>query len=85
MSHESSLRPLMRLLGNQAMLMTWQELGRRHKQVSALHCKHSDTHLEAIVKHYQKQEDKARGLKRRVAAVDTAVLTSGKAPKRSRN
>src|SRR5688572_7751694 len=59
-----------RLLGNQAMLMTWQELGRRHKQVSALHCQHSDKHLEAIVTHYKKQEDKARSLKRRVAAVD---------------
>jgi hypothetical protein len=74
-----------RLLGNQAALMTWQELGRRHKQVSALHCQNSDTHMEAILKHYQRQEEKARNMKRRVAAVDSAMLTSGKAPKRSRN
>jgi hypothetical protein len=75
-----------RLLGNQASLLMWQELGRRHKQVSAVHCQHADAHLEAIVNHYKKQEEKARGLKkRRVAAVDSAVLTSGKAPKRSRN
>lgn len=74
-----------RLLGNQAQLMTWQELGRRHKQVSALHCQNADTHMEAILKHYQRQEEKTRGLKRRVAAVDSSMLTSGKAPKRSRN
>ena len=74
-----------RLLGNQAQLMTWQELGRRHQQVSALHCQNSETHMEAILKHYQRQEEKARGLKRRVAAVDSSMLTSGKAPKRSRN
>jgi hypothetical protein len=76
-----------RLLGNQAMLLTWQELGRRHKQVSAVHCQHANSHMEAIVKHHNRQEEKARQLKRRrVAAVDAAVLTSGKAaPKRSRN
>lgn len=74
-----------RLLGNQAQLMTWQELGRRHKQVSALHCQNSDAHMEAILKHYQRQEEKTRNLKRRVAAVDSSMLTSGKAPKRSRN
>lgn len=74
-----------RLLGNQAALMTWQELGRRHKQVSALHCQNSDTHMQAILKHYKRQEEKARNLKRRVAAVDSSMLTSGKAPKRSRN
>lgn len=74
-----------RLLGNQATLMTWQELGRRHQQVSALHCQNSETHMAAILKHYQRQEQKARNLKRRVAAVDSSMLTSGKAPKRSRN
>lgn len=74
-----------RLLGNQAALMTWQELGRRHQQVSALHCQNSDTHMQAILKHYQRQEEKARNMKRRVAAVDSSMLTSGKAPKRSRN
>jgi hypothetical protein len=74
-----------RLLGNQAHLMLWQEMGRRHQQVSALHCQNSDTHMEAILKHYKRQEEKARGMKRRVAAVDSSMLTSGKAPKRSRN
>ncbi|MFP2931695.1 hypothetical protein ACLESO_42240 [Pyxidicoccus sp. 3LG] len=77
-----------RLLGNQAMLQTWQEMGRRHQQVTQLHCQTADAHMVALMKHYEKQDEKARQLKRRrsgsVAAVDT-VLTSGKggSPKRS--
>jgi hypothetical protein len=77
-----------RLLGNQAMLQTWQEMGRRHQQVTQLHCQTADTHLMALMKHYDKQEEKARQMKRRrgtVAAVDSSVLTSGKAPKRGNN
>ncbi|NMO17630.1 hypothetical protein HPC49_41045 [Pyxidicoccus fallax] len=75
-----------RLLGNQAMLQTWQELGRRHQEVTQLHCQTSDAHLMALMKHYDKQEEKARQMKRRrVAAVDSAVLTSGKAPQRGNN
>lgn len=77
-----------RLLGNQAMLQTWQELGRRHQDVTQLHCQTADSHLVALMKHYEKQEEKGRQLKRRrggVAAVDSTVLTSGKAPKRGAN
>ncbi|SEM75101.1 hypothetical protein SAMN05444354_12284 [Stigmatella aurantiaca] len=69
-----------RLLGNQAQVQLWTELGRRHKQVSAVHCQHADVHTTAILAHQQKQEEKVRMLKQRrsVASVDTAVLTSGK-------
>ena len=77
-----------RLLGNQAMLQTWQELGRRHQEVTQLHCQTSDAHLVAMMKHYNKQEEKGRQLRRRrsgVAAVDSTVLTSGKASKRRNN
>ncbi|WP_426756457.1 hypothetical protein [Myxococcus sp. Y35] len=73
-----------RLLGNQAMLQTWQELGRRHREVTQLHCESSNPHMVAMMKHYKKLEDRARQLRRRrggVAAVDTSVLTSGKAPR----
>ncbi len=77
-----------RLLGNQAMLQTWQEMGRRHQQVTQLHCQTADSHLMALMKHYDKQEEKARQMKRRrggsVAAVDS-VLTSGKASQRGNN
>lgn len=71
-----------RLLGNQAQMHLWQELGRRHQQVSAVHCQHADVHVAAILEHQEKQAEKARQLKkrRRVATVDaSAVLTSGKA------
>jgi hypothetical protein len=73
-----------RLLGNQANLMLWQELGRRHQQVSAIACENANFHMEGMMRHLEHQEEKARKLKGRVAAVDT-VLTSGKAPKRGRN
>jgi hypothetical protein len=73
-----------RLLGNQAMLQTWQEMGRRHQQVTQLHCQTSNSHLMALMQHYDKQEEKARQMKRRrVASVDSTVLTSGKASQRS--
>ncbi|WZX19927.1 hypothetical protein NVS55_01990 [Myxococcus stipitatus] len=74
-----------RLLGNQAMLQTWQELGRRHQEVTQLHCQTSDAHMLARMKHYEKMEERVRQSRRRssVAAVDT-VLTSGKVPKRQR-
>jgi uncharacterized protein YceH (UPF0502 family) len=76
-----------RLLGNQAQVHLWQELGRRHQQVSAIHCQHADTHMAAILEHHEKQEEKARQLKkrRRVAAVDTTVLTSGSVPESRSN
>ncbi|XXF78554.1 hypothetical protein P2318_01995 [Myxococcaceae bacterium GXIMD 01537] len=74
-----------RMLGNQSTLLLWQELGRRHQQVSALACQNADTHLQAMLKHSLQQKEKARNLKRRVAAVDAAVLMSGKAPRRGSN
>lgn len=71
-----------RLLVSQARMHLWQELGERHKQVSAIHCKHADANLAAILLHEERQEEKARKLKRRhsVASVDSTVLTSGKEP-----
>lgn len=68
-----------RLLGNQARMHLWQELGERHKMVSAIHCQHADANLAAILEHEERQEEKARKLKRShsVASVDSTVLTSG--------
>jgi hypothetical protein len=76
-----------RLLGNQARVHLWQELGRRHQQVSEIHCQHTDANVMAILQHQEQQDEKARKLKkrRRVAAVDTTVLTSGKAPQTGHN
>jgi hypothetical protein len=76
-----------RLLGNQARMHLWQELGERHKSVSAVHCQHADANLAAMLEHQEKQEEKARKLKRRrhVASVDATMLTSGKAVQSSQN
>jgi hypothetical protein len=76
-----------RLLGNQARVHLWQELGERHKTVSAVHCRHAHGNVEAIIEHEEKQDEKARKLRRRrhVASVDSTVLTSGKAVESSQN
>ena len=75
-----------RLLVNQARMHLWQELGERHKEVSAVHCRHAHGNVEAIIEHEEKQEEKARKLRRRhVASVDSTVLTSGKAMESSQN
>ncbi len=69
-----------RLLGNQSKLHLWQEMERRHEQVSAIQCRVADDHLMAIAKHYEKQEAKARqlGKRRRMASADAAVLTGSR-------
>ena len=71
-----------RLLTDQARVHLWQELGERHKTVSAIHCHHADANLAAILEHEERQEEKARRLKRshNVASADTTVFTSGEEP-----
>ncbi|WP_309889840.1 hypothetical protein [Archangium sp.] len=68
-----------RLLGNQGKTHLWQELGRRHAQVSEIQCRVADEHLLSMAKHLEKQEAKARQVRkrRRMAAVDSRMLTSG--------
>jgi hypothetical protein len=69
-----------RLLGNQSKLHLWQELGERHQQVSAIQCRVADEHLMGMVKNLEHQERKAREnqRRRRMASVESAVLTSVK-------
>jgi hypothetical protein len=74
---EGALEELeMRLLANQASIHLWQELERRHRQVSTLHCRNVDSHLIAMARHLAAQEDKARQLRRRrrVLALDSVLL-----------
>ncbi|HEX8818299.1 MAG TPA: hypothetical protein VF794_00105 [Archangium sp.] len=68
-----------RLLGNQSKMHLWQELGRRHEEVSAIQCRVADEHLMGIAKHLAQQEAKARQVhkRRQMAAVDSTMLTSG--------
>ncbi len=54
-----------RLLGNQANLHLWQELARRHRNVSEIATINNSEHLAAMVKMIDKQHEKARKLKRK--------------------
>jgi hypothetical protein len=55
--------------------------------VSAIHCQHADKNVAAILEHNEKQDEKARRLKRRrrLAAVDSTVLTSASVSDSRRN
>jgi hypothetical protein len=76
-----------RLLGNQATMHLWAELGRRHQEVSAIQCRVADEHLMGMARHYEHMEEKARQIKkaRRMASVDSQVLTSGSREQLSNN
>ncbi|MFL5358571.1 hypothetical protein [Archangium sp.] len=76
-----------RLLGNQATMHLWAELGRRHQEVSAIQCRVADEHLMGMAKHYEHMEEKARQMKkaRRMASVDSQVLSSGSREQLSNN
>jgi hypothetical protein len=49
-----------RLLGNQAMVHLWQEMGRRHEQVSALACENVSGHVQQMAKHLDEQQARTR-------------------------
>jgi hypothetical protein len=49
-----------RMLGVQAEVQLWQELGRRRQQVSAIACENASQHLIAIERHVQHQQEKER-------------------------
>lgn len=67
-----------RLLGDQGRVHLWEELGRRHAEVSALQCRVTDAHLAAVARHLEHQEDKARqlALQHQVATAGSSSLTS---------
>jgi hypothetical protein len=50
-----------RMLGVQATVQVWQELGRRHRQVSAIACENAGQHLDAIERHAEHQHGKQHG------------------------
>lgn len=71
-----------RLLSNQARLHLWQELARRHGEVSALQCRVTDEHLAGMARHLEHQARKESELShaRRLAAAETPVLSSVQTP-----
>jgi len=66
-----------RLLSNQARVHLWQELERRHGEVSAIQCRVTDRHLRGIATHLERQQGKTREqVRRRHMASASTVLTS---------
>lgn len=49
-----------RLLGNQALVHQWQELGRRHEKVSALACENVSGHVQEMARLLDAQQSRAR-------------------------
>ena len=67
-----------RLLGDQGRLHLWEELGRRHAEVSALQCRVTDEHLAGIARHLEHQAEKERelALQRSMASAEAPTLSS---------
>lgn len=57
-----------RMLADQANLLLWQELARRHQQVSVVVTRTQMEHFSSMVELLEHQEEKARKLKRRHVA-----------------
>lgn len=71
-----------RLLGIQANVLLWQELARRHRQVSAIAIVNQTEHLEAMLKLFDKQQEKSRKHRRRRTAAAQACLSGAVASNR---
>ncbi len=72
-----------RLLGNQAGIHLWTELARRHQQVSAVACTVADGHLRGMAANLDRQQQKARALRRttRVASATVSAVRARPAPR----
>jgi hypothetical protein len=62
-----------RLLGAQAAVHMWREIGRRHEQVSAVACENAERHLEGMAKHFEHQDGKQRANHRRLATAKLSL------------
>ena len=62
-----------RLLGAEAKRAEWTELRTRHGRVTELACENVSEHVEAMVKHEEKQRDKRRKQRERRVAAATPV------------
>jgi hypothetical protein len=66
-----------RLLGAQAAVHMWQEIRRRHEQVSGVACENAERHLEGIFNHFEHQDEKQHAGHRRVATAKFSLSHSG--------
>jgi len=73
-----------RMLADQANLLLWQEMARRHRNVSAVATRTQLEHFRSMVTLLEQQQEKARKLKRRqLAEVELPDYEPGSAPARS--
>lgn len=63
-----------RLLNGQSQVQRWAELAERHRSVSAIACKVSDSHLQGISRHLENQSRKLR--QRETSETVSAVVAS---------
>ncbi|MFL5320796.1 MAG: hypothetical protein ACJ790_14130 [Myxococcaceae bacterium] len=79
-----------RFIGNQANVKFYGQLAERHSQVSQVACGNNEYHFNAMVEHMERQEEKARLLKRNHLAEGEGVgrelarLASASASKRTK-
>lgn len=66
-----------RLLGAQAAVHMWQEIGRRREQVSVVACEIAGRHLEGMVKHFAHQVEKRRASHRHLATAKFSLSHTG--------
>jgi len=53
-----------RLLAGEARLAVWQELSARHQQISEVSCRVADAHFQDMVRLFEEQAEKGRGMRR---------------------
>ena len=72
-----------RLLGSQSNLQLWDEMARRHQNVSALACENAEEHLKEMTRSQERQAGK-RGLKRRhVASAEPSISQASRPSRRN--
>lgn len=67
-----------RLLMAQARQREWNELQRRHEQVSAIACENVSEHVAAMIRHEERQLEKSR--RKRAAARRETVIEARSVP-----
>ena len=68
-----------RLLGAHVNLALWQELARRHRSVSEVACQNLGEHAKEMVRNVERQQEKSRNLKRRIAQAASTTSIGGPA------
>ena len=66
-----------RLLAGEARLAVWQELSARHQQISEVSCRVADAHFQDMVRLFEEQAEKGRGMRRTRAWANASEPPTG--------